>query len=121
MKGKIFIVHRDKKEGREITESLTALGFDVHYESENGGRAFRTIKETEPDMIMVYLTRRHDTNTRTTGSVYNDFTLSDIPMFFIGGDGNKVSDFKEQFRDARFMEESQLVGALTEILNGKWA
>ena len=121
MMGRIFIIHWDKEEGREISDSLSALGFDVHHETEDGGRAFRTIRDTKPNVIVVYLTKRPTHGKRTAASVHNNTTLSNIPIFFVGGEKDKVNDFKEQFKGARFVEEDQLVGVLTEVLSGKWA
>jgi DNA-binding response OmpR family regulator len=53
--GRLFIVDWDKESARARAEALRAAGWTVDIESEDGARAYRRIREQQPDVVLVDL------------------------------------------------------------------
>lgn len=121
MKGKIFIVHWDKKEGSEIKDRLEALGFETELETEDGIRAFDNIDLMRPDVVLVYLTKRPSIEITSVASVLDKKTLTDIPTLFVGDEDEKVAHFGEMLSGSEVLPRDKMITALTEVLNRKWA
>lgn len=121
MKGRVLIIHWDEKEGAEIKEGLEELGLEVQLETEDGMRAYRTMEQNKPDVVIVYLTRRSLKGISSVASLLDRRTLTDVPMFFIGEESDKISRFRQSLEGSSVLPEERMIATLKEILDRKWA
>jgi DNA-binding response OmpR family regulator len=94
MKGKLFLVDWDADAAASHADALRRDGWQVHVESENGGRAYRHIRTSVPDAVVIDL-RRRPSHGREVGSALRELRATrSVPIVCIE-DGE---DAREQTR-----------------------
>lgn len=116
MKGKVFLVEWDPKAAEARASSLRREGFRVDVESENGGRAYRAIRTSVPDVVVLDL-RRKPAHGREVGGALRDLKATrGVPIVCIeeGVDAREATRIK--IPDAVFVgDEAELAGSIGEI------
>ncbi|MFO8050423.1 MAG: hypothetical protein R6V01_01835 [Thermoplasmatota archaeon] len=120
MRGRVLIIHWDEREGSEIRNDLESLGLEVQLESEDGVKAYRTIEETRPDVVLIYLTRRPLEGMSNVASFLDRRTMTDIPMLFVGEESEKVAHFEDMLKVPSIRPRDRMITALKEVLDRKW-
>lgn len=94
MKGKIFLVDWDSSAASERADALRREGFQVIVETENGGRAYRHIRTSVPDAVVIDL-RKRPTHGREVGSALRELRATrEVPIVCI----EEGDDEREQTR-----------------------
>ena len=112
---KVFLIHWDPEVAQAWADRLMAAGFTVGVESEDASRAYRTIRELEPDVVVANLDQDADRIHTAIESVHGTSWGREIPFIFVGGDEVSWFTLREQFPDATFVEESELPAALDAL------
>ncbi len=94
MKGKLFLVEWDADVAARQADALRREGWQVDVESENGGRAYRHIRTSVPDAVVIDL-RHRPSHGREVGSALRELRATrTVPIVCIE-DGE---DAREQTR-----------------------
>ena len=94
MKGKLFLVEWDADAAAGQADALRREGWQVHVESENGGRAYRHIRTSVPDAVVIDL-RHKPSNGREVGSALRELRATrSLPIVCI----EEGEDAREQTR-----------------------
>ncbi len=112
-KGTLFLIDWDVAHAEVRADGLRGLGFRVEVESNNGGRAFRRVRTSVPDVLVVDL-RKKATHGRDVARALRDLRVTRaVPMVFLEAEEQRGLT-REKVADARFATEETLNGALEE-------
>ncbi|MBI2395038.1 MAG: hypothetical protein HYV09_36040 [Deltaproteobacteria bacterium] len=102
MKGKIFLVDWDVDAATRNAEALRREGWHVEVETENGGRAYRHIRTSVPDAVVIDL-RRRASHGREVGSALRELrATSTVPIVCIEDDADGREQTRARIGDVRF-------------------
>lgn len=94
MKGKLFLVEWDADVAARQADALRRDGWQVDVESENGGRAYRHIRTSVPDAVVIDL-RHRPSHGREVGSALRELRATrTVPIVCI----EEGEDAREQTR-----------------------
>lgn len=94
MKGKLFLVEWDADVAARQADALRRDGWQVEVESENGGRAYRHIRTSVPDAVVIDL-RHRPSHGREVGSALRELRATrTVPIVCI----EEGEDAREQTR-----------------------
>ncbi len=83
-------------------------GWRVSVEAEDGARAGKSIKADPPDVVVVYLTRLPSHGRETAHGLRAFKATRQIPIVFVGGEGEALDKTKAKVPDAVYASESRL-------------
>jgi CheY-like chemotaxis protein len=83
-KRSIILVHWDPKTGAHIARDLTSLGFSVKLESRNPSEAYRAIRSSNPDMVVIDMTVNPSQGLAVYQALRYISTTKNIPVVFVG-------------------------------------
>ncbi len=112
---KVFLIHWEPEVAQDWAERLMAAGFTVGVESQDASRAYRTIRELEPHVVVANLDHDADRIHTAVESVRGTSWGREIPFIFVGGDEDSWFTLREQIPDATFVEEPELPAALDAL------
>ena len=112
---KVFLIHWDEGSAQTWAQRLLTAGFSVGAESQDASRAYRTIRELEPDVVVADLDHDADRTHTVIESVHGTRWGREIPFIFVGGDEDSWFTLRERFPDATFVEEAELPSALDSL------
>lgn len=108
MKGKIFLVDWDVDSATRRATALRRAGFHVDVECENGGRAYRTIRTSVPDAVVIDL-RRRPSHGREVGSALRELRATrGVPILCIEDDDEAREATRAKIEGVRFASEDAL-------------
>ncbi len=113
--GKLFLIHWNHDEAEALAAPLRAAGWTVEIESEDGERGARRALEAHPQAVLIYLTRLPSHGRRTGQYLRSKRSQVELPIFFVGGDPEKVAQAKKEVPEARFLDTDELPAALAEL------
>lgn len=113
--GKLFLIHWNQPEAEALAGRLRAAGWSVELETEEGERGAQRVLESQPQAVLIYLTRL-PSHGRTTGHhLRKKRSPEDLPIFFVGGESEKVAEVRREVPEARYLDADQLTAALAEL------
>jgi CheY-like chemotaxis protein len=113
MKGKVFLVHWDAAEAEAYAEQIRGWGWEVSgVEAEDGGRAYRLIRDSRPDVLVIYLTRRPGHGRETARALRDVKATRDLPIVFVGGEEEALANVRAKVPDAIYVPAEGLEQAL---------
>lgn len=113
-KGRLFLLHWNKEEAVAYASNLRQQGWEVDVESEDGGRAGKAIKLDPPTVVVTYLTHKPSHGLATTEYLAETKSTRNIPLIFVGGEGDGLAKAKAKMPNARYVSEDQLAKTLEE-------
>jgi len=113
-KGRLFLVHWNAEEARELAAPLRADGWTVETEAADGARACKAILADPPDAVVVSLARLPSHGRETVRAIRNSKAGRDVPVIFVDGQGDAVEKTKTQIKGAQFVETPALKRALAK-------
>ena len=116
MRGKVFLVDWDLESAARRATALRRAGFAVEVESENGGRAYRTIRTSMPDAVVIDL-RRRPSHRREVGSALRELRATrSVPILCIedGVEAREVT--RAKIADVRFASDADRDEALASTI-----
>lgn len=117
---RVFYVHWNKEEGTETVRLLREVGHTVifHYNTESGAgaEAWRSIRASPPDAIVVSLSRLPSHGRRIAAVTTQYKALRNVPVVFVGGEKEKVAVAKKEFPQGTFCTPTALPKSLESVL-----
>lgn len=113
--GKLFLIHWNQDEAEALAAPLRAAGWSVEIESEDGERGAERALEARPQAVLIYLTRLPSHGRRTGHYLRSKRGQVELPIFFVGGDLEKVTQTEQEVPEARFLDTDELPAALAEL------
>lgn len=114
MKGKLFLVEWDADAAASHADALRRDGWQVHVESENGGRAYRHIRTSVPDAVVIDL-RRKPSHGREVGSALRELRATkSVPIVCIEDDEDAREQTRARIAGVSFSSDDSLSFALAD-------
>lgn len=99
---RLFYVHWNKEEALEMVRELRAAGHAVRYHADSGEEAWKLLKRSPPDMLVISLGRLPSHGRRVAAVTRQTKKLRELPLVFVGGEPEKVDAAKREFPGAVF-------------------
>ncbi|HEX6305409.1 MAG TPA: response regulator [Anaerolineales bacterium] len=112
MENKIFLIHWNAAEAQAYAGQLERFGWQVDSEAEDGARAARTIRATKPDLVVIYLSRLPSHGRETADYLRSLKSTRDIPVIFVGGEGEALEKIKAKLPLATYTTAEELESTL---------
>lgn len=112
---RIFYVHWNKDEALAAVRTLRAAGHTVEYHYDSGTEAWKLLKQSPPDALVVSLARLPSHGRRVAEVTAETKRLRELPVIFVDGEPEKVAVAKEKFPTARYCSSASLVSLLRDI------
>lgn len=113
--GRLFLIHWDRPEAEALAAPLRAAGWTVEIEAEDGERGARRALELEAQAVLIYLTRSPSHGRRTGLYLRSERSAEELPIFFVGGQREKVAEVRREVPEARYLDSDELSAALAEL------
>ena len=114
-KGMLFLIDWDVACAESRADGLRELGFRVEVESNNGGRAFRRVRTSVPDVIVVDLRKKASHGREVARALRDLRTTREVPMVFLEREDQR-DQTRARVADAQFATEETLERALDEAI-----
>lgn len=105
---RVFLVHWNQEEARFYAAELQSLGYTVETESDDGGKAYRRIKASPSDVVIINLARLPSHGRETALALCTTESLCDLPLVFVGGKPKVVEQIKPLFPGAEFTSHDDI-------------
>lgn len=79
----VFLVQWDKQGAAERTAALRRAGFTVAAESEDGGRAYKMIRQDPPDVVVIDLSKKPSHGRQVAQALQDVKASRGIPIVFL--------------------------------------
>jgi hypothetical protein len=114
-KRRLFLFHWNKPEAQTYVDELEKQGWEVDYESEDGARGSNKVRKNPPDVVVFYHTRL-PSHTRATAEYFAQTkSTREIPLIFVGGEGDALEKTKKKIPSGTFVSEAELPAALAKF------
>jgi CheY-like chemotaxis protein len=100
MKDRIFLIHWKTTETQGYAEQLRLTGWRVESESEDGARACQRIKESLPDIIVIFLSRLPSHGRETAHALRSMRSTRAVPIVFVDGKEDAIEKTRQKVPDA---------------------
>ena len=108
MRGKVFLVQWDATSAAERADTLRREGWKVDVECENGGRAYRHIRTSVPDVVVLDLGKK-PSHGREVGSALRAIRATrDIPIVCIEEGDEAREQTRLRIEGVRFSTDGDL-------------
>jgi CheY-like chemotaxis protein len=115
----LFYVHWDKDEALAACRGLREAGYNVKYECDSGDTAWKALKKARYDAIIISLAKAPSHGRQVAEAAQNDGKLSQVPIFFVGGEDEKVAETKRAMPGAIYCSWAQLKATLAKTLRSR--
>ena len=109
---RILLVHWNKKEARERSRKLKALGHKADTLSDSEKPNLDRVRESPPDLFLIDLTRLPSHGREVAGYLRRLKATRHIPILFVDGDADRVSRTRSLIPDAEFAKWEDLKSAI---------
>lgn len=99
----IFIVSWEQDRVNQISQSMQDKGWVVRHESEEGRRAYQTIKSWMPALVVIDLETRASHGMAVAHSLTKTRSTRDMPIVFVTEDPAQIRMLAARFEDADFV------------------
>jgi CheY-like chemotaxis protein len=111
----LVLVDWKKEHAESRAKELEQSGWSVVTECNDGGRAYRLIKEILPDVVLIDLTLRPSHGIEVGKSLRQAKALAHIPILFVDGTTHAMEAANAKVSGARFCEPSTLLSTLKRV------
>lgn len=108
MRGTVFLVHWRDAEAEVLAREIGHMGWNVVFESVDSARAVRSIEETHPDVVVIFLTRLPSHGRETGAALRECEDTCEIPLVYVNGNDEAVDRTRAQLPDAVFTTTEEL-------------
>ncbi len=115
MKGKIFLVQWDVAAATARADALRRVGWHVDVETENGGRAYRHIRTSVPDVVVLDLVKKPSHGRELGGALRDLRATSALPVVCIEEGFEARETTRTKIPDAIFAAPSDLAVTLDVV------
>jgi hypothetical protein len=111
-KGRVFIFDWDADDAAAHAELLRSWDWQVDAEAEDGARGGAAVKLNPPSAVVFYLAHKPSHSRETADYLEQTKLTRNVPLIFVGGEGEALEKVRAKFPNAKFVEEAQLKAAL---------
>ena len=97
---------------QQQAQGLTAAGWQVGVESEDGSRAYQRIEAHPPDVVVIDLSLKPSHGRRTAAALREHKATRDLPIVFVDGTARAIETATAQVPDAIFTTCARLQSTL---------
>jgi hypothetical protein len=115
-KGSLFIFHWNLQEAQAYAQTLESRGWEVRIEHEDGVRGAKAILADPPDAVVFYHTRLPSHSRATADYLAQSKAASNLPVIFVGGEGESLEKTKAKLPKATYLAEDNLQAALKALI-----
>jgi hypothetical protein len=112
---RIVYVHWNQDEALDVVRDLRAAGHKVDYHWNTGEDAWRLMKDTPPDALVISLARLPSHGRAVAAAITESKRLRELPLVFVGGEPEKVAATKYKFPGAAFCSAAALKRVLAKL------
>ena len=112
---RIFYVHWHKDEAQDTVRALRAAGHKVVVHWSTGEEAWRLLKDTPPDALVISLARLPSHGRAVAEVIHETRRLRDLPTIFVGGEPEKVAATRTRFPNGTYCTAGQLEKILKKV------
>ena len=106
--GKLFLFEWNKEAAQARSKELSALGWTIEMEFEEGSRGCRNCKAFNPDVIVLDLAVK-PSHSREVGRALRQFKpMRALPFVFVDGTAEDLAKAKEKVPDGIFVVSAKL-------------
>ena len=113
----LFLIHWNAVEAEQYASLLETSGWPVEFEYTDGARAGKRIKELQPRLILIYLSRLPSHGRATAEGLRAFKATRHIPIIFVDGKGVAVEKTRQLIPEAKFTTSAELVDVLVKATN----
>jgi hypothetical protein len=110
-----FYVHWNEEEGIDTVRRLREAGHAVEFHWDSGAEAWRLLKESPPDVLVISLARLPSHGRRIAEVVHETKRLCELPVVFVDGEPDKVAATRTKFPAAKFCTAAKLASVLNRV------
>ena len=101
-KARAFVIAWDKKLVEDLARQLRTAGYTVETEFENGGVAAKRIREGQPDVVVIDLSKKPSHGKQTASTLLKIKKSSHIPIVFVGASDEAATSVGQAIPNATF-------------------
>ncbi len=116
---RVFLVHFNESEARELASRISGLGLYVEFEAIDGGRAVKSVVAFNPNLVVISLSRLPSHGRATADGISSGKKTGHIPILFSGGNPEAVEKAKSSFPGAVCCREELLEPTVKHMLGLK--
>lgn len=117
MRSRVFLVQWDAPSAEARAAALRADGWEVEVESQDGARAYRLIRATPPDVVVIDLARKPSHGRETAHALRTLKATRHLPIVFVDGTEEAVEKTQAKVAEAVFTTSAELRSVLV-LLSG---
>jgi hypothetical protein len=108
----LVLIHWQAEEARERAQGLTAQGHRVQLYCEQRGIGYRAFRQSPPEAFLIDLSRLPSQGRALGVYLRQQKALRHLPVVFVGGEAEKVSQTRRLLPDATYAEWKEIARAL---------
>lgn len=112
MKGKVFLVEWNPPTAEARARQIRKDGWEVEFECEDVHNAFKRIKDSLPNVVVIDLAKKPSYSRQIAMSLLDSKETRNIPLVFIDGDDEDVEFLRKDFPNAVFTVPTALLSEL---------
>lgn len=113
---KVRLFHWKAAEAVSLIETLRAAGYRVDYEEKIHSGSFGELRRSLPDAFVIDLSRLPSQGREVATALRGRKATRDIPIVFVGGDGEKVEAIRQLLPDAVYAPTEKIRSALRHAI-----
>lgn len=112
-----FLFHWNAQEAEKLAEQIRGFGWRIiGLEAEDGARGSKLVRELQPTVVIVYLTRLPSHGRQTAAYIQSIKANRQIPIIFVGGKDEALRKTKEKVPNAVYTTPDELESELTKLV-----
>ncbi|HEY1716711.1 MAG TPA: hypothetical protein VGH42_00265 [Verrucomicrobiae bacterium] len=113
-KGKLFLFHWEKDGATARAAELTAAGWQVEMEFEEGSRGCKNLKAFAPDVVVFDIAKKAVHSRECGRALRNAKSFRETPFIFLDGTDEDISKVKAKVSAAIFTTNGELKQVLAK-------
>jgi len=115
MERRLFLFEWNARSAGERASALSAAGWSVELECEDGARGVRRVLDLQPAMVVLDLARRPSHSRECAAALRKYRTTRRVPLVFVDGTAEDQAKTAAQVRDAIFIGSEMLLTRLASM------
>lgn len=115
MKGKLFLIQWDKAAADKRVKELQTGGWEVQFESEDGTKAHKNVREFKPNILLIDLTLKAAHGGDFGKSLRDKPATKGLLIIFVDGTQQDKERIKKRVADSVFTTSTELNATLDKF------